>query len=496
MQNNPKIDFLKEINSDIYAKSLNNFSAYFNSIWDILEPDKPLLWNWHHRLICEYLEACYLGQFKRLIINMPPRYTKSNLITVAFPTWIWKRDPRKRFICASYSQSLSTKHSVDRRGIIESQWYRDMPGKKFKISTDQNMKTEFQNDQRGVMIASSIKGTLTGKGCDILIVDDPQSPKLAQSEIERNNVNLAFDRTISTRLDDKENGVMIIVMQRLHENDLTGHLIAKGGWEVLKIPGIETKGSTYLFPLSHKIKERKPNQILHEAREDLPKLMAQKQALGSYGFAGQYQQEPSPDGGGIIKREWFKFYKIIPDKFDVQVMSIDTAVKGEENSDYFVAQVWGKIAAQKYLLDQVRIRADFTQTILVIKSLAAKWPKAIAKIVEDKANGPAIISSLQKQITGLIAYNPKTDKVSRMRAVSPEFEAGNIYIPDPSIAPWVHDYIEEFCLFPRGANDDQCDSTSQLLLRFQEKASGNFNDNMMKSSKSMVHDIASGGDNW
>jgi len=268
------------LRQSIYGKSANRFINYFKAVWPIVEPKQTLELNWHHGLIAEYLEACASLEIKRLIINIPPRYTKSNLITVTFPTWMWIKNPEKRFIFSSYSQSLSTKHSVDRRAILESDFYKKGFGNIFTLATDQNVKTEFQNDKRGVMVATSMGGSVTGKGGDFVIIDDPHNPKGAESDAQRNAVIESFDRTFSTRLNDKKNGVIIVVMQRLHEADLSGHLLSQGGWEHLKIPGVSTQRTIYTYPKSRITKIREANDILHPSRESEIQIKAQKVALG------------------------------------------------------------------------------------------------------------------------------------------------------------------------------------------------------------------------
>lgn len=483
---NEKLKILKDEENFYNLLAKKEFKYFFRAAWEILEPKRPLLKNWHQDLICEYLEAVYKSQIKKLIINIPPRYTKSNLVSVCFPAWVWINKPTHRFICTSYSQSLSTKHAIDRRMVIESDWYARSFGQEFKILSDQNQKTEFSNDKRGTMIATSMSGSATGKGCDILIVDDPHNPKGVMSEVKRNGVIEAFDRVFSTRLDDKDKGAIIVVMQRLHEKDLCGHLLDQGEWEHLKIQGLAHEQKTFVFPISKKEKTVQVNEPLHEKRENLTQLNSQKKLLGSYGFAGQYQQEPSPADGGIFKRQWLhNFWNVLPGRFDFKLISIDMSFKEADTSDFVVIQAWGKVGAEKYLLDQVRLRADFITSTKTFEAFCRKHHDIGLKLVEEKANGAALISALKKKLSGLVPVNPKDSKESRAQAVSPEFESGSVFIPDPSKASWVHDYIEEMCVFPRGRNDDQVDTTTQALLRLS-KSSGNFVDSEGKTSKSLV----------
>lgn len=416
-------------------------------------------------MVAEYLMAASLGQFKRLIINMPPRNAKSNLVTVSFPAWVWANNPEKRFIFTSYADGLSTKHSVDRRTIIESDWYKGGWGDKFQMRTDQNVKTEFVNDKRGHMIATSMHGTVTGKGCDILIVDDPHDAQKAHSEATRESDVNSYNQKFSTRLDDKETGVIIVVMQRLHDQDLSGVLLEQGGWEHLKLEGIADERKVISFPISGKAVIREEGEYLHEAREGKVAMDEHKKTLGGDGFAAQIQQEPTPKGGKLIDTRMFKKYYSLPDKFQRQIQSWDMAFKDTSKSDFVCGLVWGQIGPDFYLMPQcVHGRLDFVKTIAAFKNLTLKYSKAHRKIVEDKANGPAVISMLRSKIAGIVPYTPKDSKEGRVHAVLPFIEAGNVHIPDRSIAPWIDEFLRECAKFPGGRHDDFVDAMSQALI--------------------------------
>jgi len=443
---------------------------FIRQAWHVIEPATPYLHNWHIDLICEYLEAVSAGQITRLIINIPPRYMKSIAVSVMWPVWEWIRHPETRWIFASYSQSLSTKHSVDRRTIIQSDWYQSRWGDRFKLVEDHNLKTEFLNDKRGHMIATSVGGTSTGKGGNRLVVDDPLNPKEAASDVLRERANTWFDQTFYSRLDDKKTGAIVVIMQRLHEKDLTGHLLEQGGeWEHLCLPAIAEDRQVIHFPMSGRTLVREPGDLLWPEREGPKEIEAAKLALRSYGFAGQYQQRPSPMEGGIFKRGWWKFYKEPPARFDEMIQSWDCSFKSASTSDYVVGQVWGRVGGEFYLLDQVRDRMDFTETLQAVRALTAKWPKARSKLIEDKANGQAVIDALKREIPGIIPVTPKESKEARAMAVQPFMEAGNVYLPDPSIAPWIHDFIEECAAFPNAAHDDQVDAMTQALNRLAQR---------------------------
>lgn len=449
------------IEASIAADSLED---YVQQAWPVLEPKTTYLSNWHIGLLCEYLTAVLLGQVTRLIINEPPRYMKSLLVSVMWPTWAWIKAPHLRWLFASYSLNLSIKHSVDRRDVLRSPWYRARWGDRFRLAEDANLKSEFQNTAKGAMVALSVGGgTGLGKGADVLVVDDPVNPKQAHSDVLREAANRYFDQTLMTRLNDKERGAVVVVMQRLHERDLTGHLLADGGWTHLCLPAEAERHTMIHFPLSGETRVREAGEVLWPDREGLPQLAELKTRLGTTGYAGQYQQRPSPEGGAIIKEGWLCWYLERPVRFDLLFASWDLAFKKTSDSSYVAGQVWGVLGARRYLLDRVRRRMSFTETVRAIKALHAQWPAAVPILVEDKANGPAVISTLEEEVPGIIPVEPDGDKVARCHACAPYFEAGNVILPVPAIAPWVQEYVAELLLFPNAASNDETDATTQAL---------------------------------
>jgi predicted phage terminase large subunit-like protein len=483
----PPSDPLREEAQEV-AGTLAKFVRH---AWPVLEPAAPYMHNWHIDLICEHLEAFYAGDQTRLLFNLPPRYMKSSLVTIFGPAWDWIVRPHHRFIFTSYAASLSTKHSVDRRTLIESDWFQARFGDRFRLASDQNVKTEFSNDKRGHMTATSMMGTATGRGADFVVVDDPQDPKKAASDVQRERINTLFDQTFSQRLDDKRRGGIVVVMQRLHEKDLTGHLLDKTDdqWTHVKLENPALRPKTIVFPQSKKTLERNRGDILWPEREGEEEIAKARIALGSQGFAGQYGQEPAPTEGGLFKRKWWKFWRPagielppvhidlgeagvhtpevieIPPAFDQRLQSWDCAFKDTKASDYVVGQVWAAHGARRFLLDQIRDRMSFTETLDSMRMMAEQHPEAYAKLVEDKANGSAVIDTLKAELIGLIPVEPQGGKEARASAVSPQVEAGQVFLPHPAIAPWVFDFIEEHAVFPNGAFDDQVDGTTQALLR-------------------------------
>jgi len=454
-----------------------SLAGFVKKAWSILEPVAEMQWNWHLKLICEYLTLIQQNQFKNVfgeckegvIFNVPPRTMKSLLITVFFPAWAWTLDPSRRFLFASYSEKLSTQHSVYRRAVMESEWYRRHWGKKFRFTKDQNLKHHYENSARGSMFSTGMQATATGMGGDVLIFDDPLNPEQALSQAEREAVNLRFDSTFRSRINDARTGVKIVIMQRLHETDLTGHILGKESsrWEHVSLPAIAEKDEEWLFPISKRTEHRSAGDLLWPPRLPQSFLDSQKIGMGSWAFAGQYQQNPAPIDGGIIKRAWVRFYRELPAEFDFIVQSWDCTFTGSDRSDFVAGQVWGRNAGKYYMLPyRMYERLDFAPTKAAIKSCHALFPGANAILIEDKANGPAVVSELQKEIPGVVPVSPDGGKMSRAQAMAPLWEAGSVELPDPQVfdVPWIEAYIHNICSFPKAAHDDDMDATSQALI--------------------------------
>lgn len=285
------------------------YPYFVEKVLATISPGTVFLPNWHIALIGEYLAACAKGDITRLIINMPPRMLKSVTVSVAWPAWLMGHNPAARIMVASYAQSLSTKHSLDTRLVMQSAWYKQaFPGT--VISADQNEKDKFVTTKRGHRLAVSVGGAATGEGGNILIIDDPINPLQAMQASARAQVNAWFDHTFSSRLDDKKRGAIVLVMQRLHAEDLSGYLTAKGGWERLVLPALATEDAQYRMGGVHHA--RKAGDILHPAREDAQAIGRAARELGSMHFAAQYQQQPITEESGMLSLSWFKRFDLEP----------------------------------------------------------------------------------------------------------------------------------------------------------------------------------------
>lgn len=479
------------------AEMAVSLSSFVRHAWRVLEPGTHYLHNWHIDLIAEYLELFYVRKLRRVIFNVPPRFMKSSLVTIMGPVWDWIYRPTDRFMFASYAQELAYKHSVDRRTLIRSPWFQEHYGHIFSLARDQDEKREFSNSRRGHMIATSMLGQATGKGGDFIVVDDPQNPEKARSDTLRERINSAFDSTFMQRLDDPKTGGIAIVMQRLHSRDLTGHVIEKelelgdgdgDRWVQVRIPAEAPVRTTVTFPKSRTVIVREPGDILWDERMGARELTQKKTDLGALMYAGQYGQEPTDEQGGIFPRTHWRFWKPagsdLPqvrietgggtshsvDAVDLptleeRIQSWDMAFKDKKDSDYVVGGVLGRERGRYFLLDRVRDRMSFTATVKEFRRFSELHPSATLKLVEDKANGTAVMDTLRDEVVGIVGVEPQGGKEARAWAVQPVIESGNVYLPHPVIAPWVWDFIEECAAFPNGSHDDQVDMLTQGLLR-------------------------------
>jgi hypothetical protein len=286
---------MKITRSEYLALLRQDFSGFIERSFAELNPQTDYLHNWHIDVIAEALEECRLGKTRKLIINLPPRSLKSHCASIAFPAWLLGHNPSEQIICASYAQDLSDKLALDCRSLLETQFYQEL----FltRLSKKKNAVNEFTTMMQGMRLA-------TGRGADFIIIDDPLKPDEALSESQRRAVNEWYDHTLCSRLNNKQTGCIIVIMQRLHEDDLIGHIQKYGDWKVLKFPAIAEENERYVCKGG--IFTRKVGEALHPEREPLAVLEGLKAQLGEYNFAGQYQQSPAPLGGGMIKAEWFK----------------------------------------------------------------------------------------------------------------------------------------------------------------------------------------------
>lgn len=459
----------------------SDLSQFARQAWPVLHPGRELKWSWHYDLLCEYLTLVYQRKVRRLIINVPPRTAKSTFAAVFFPDWVWLQEPGHGFLCASYSQNLSTEHSVARRNLIQSEWFQTNWSDKFRLASDQNVKTQFDNDKSGQMIATSVGGTATGKGGDTAIIDDPVSADQALSDAERSTANKWFDNTLRSRLNDPATGAIILIMQRLHELDTTGFLMESEPkeWMQVKIPLKAEADEEYVFPISGRVVVRKQGEILQPERFGPELASLERRSLV---FAGQYQQRPAPLEGNIIKRAHVRYYggvdpvtavadEPLPEKFDLIITSADCAFKDLDSSDFVCVGTIGVKGRKRCILKIVNKHLGLEGTEAEIRRQRAEF-HSTATLVEDKANGSAVISKLKRDLPGVIAVDPEGGKLSRLFAASIEWEAGDWYV-DRNAAE-TEPFIIQICTFPNAAHDDMADMMTQASIWLQKHGFGLF----------------------
>lgn len=448
----------------IDAGNRDHFVHFLKDVARTVAPNMRYQHNWHIDAIAEYLMACARGEVTRLIINLPPRMLKSTIVSVAWPAWLLAHDPAQRIMAASYAQSLSLKHSTDCRVLLQSAWFRHL-FPHTRLSADQNEKEKFTTTQRGYRRAVSVGGAAIGEGGNILIVDDPLNPLQASHHTQREMVNQWFDHTWATRLDDKLRGAMVVVMQRLHPNDLSGYLLEKGGWEHLCLPAIAPEHAR--IHIGNFFCEREMGEALHDAREPVALLERMKHELGSANFEAQYQQAPISEMGAIVKPHWFPRFDATMMDAAQCVQSWDTGVKAGQQHDASACATFMVRDGMHHLIDMRVVRLEYPELKREIIRHAAHFnPDAV--LIEDKASGQSLLQDLKRETQlPLIPCMPKVDKLTRLQRVTPLMEAGKMALPQR--ANWLGAFERELFQFPDGAHDDQVDAVSQYLNWVRDK---------------------------
>lgn len=446
------------------AAMREDFGLFLRKTYPYIHGGDDLQWNWHLDAIAHQLSRVSAGDVQRMLFMLPPRHLKSFAINVAWVAWRLGRDPTLNFVCVSYSDDLALKPARDCRKIMQSGWYKELfPGT--VIARSRSAVHDFETTRGGGRFSTSIKGTITGRGGDVIIIDDPIKPDEAMSETTRNNVNESFPRTVITRLDDKEKGAILCVMQRLHEEDLVGVLLARGGWEQLCLPAIATEDA--MIPLTRgRVHMRREGDILHPARESLETLMQLKAILGSSVFSAQYQQQPVPAAGNMAKAEWILQYTMLPrGASGLIVQSWDTASKDGIHNDWSVCVTAHVHRGEIRILHVFRERLDFVRLKSAVIRLAREWNPDVL-LVEDAASGTQLINTLRNEcpegVPRPIGRKPEGDKVTRFASICAQIEAGQLLLPEE--APWLADFKAEILGFPNARYDDQADALAQLMI--------------------------------
>jgi predicted phage terminase large subunit-like protein len=446
------------------------FGFFIRKVFTTVSPGDTYLHNWHIETIEHQLMMVQAGANRRLLITQPPRSLKSICVSVAYVAWLLGHDPTRRIIVASYSGNFATELHRQFRMVVGSPWYQALfPGTRWERETDAEMITT----QGGSRFATSIGGTLTGRGADLIIIDDPLNAADAPSETSRKRVIDWYGGSLVSRLNDKQNGAIVAVMQRLHEDDLAGHLLRQGEWTHLNLPAIATEDQE--IPLAKGLTHRrKQGDLLHPERESQATLDHIKTQIGSLQFSCQYQQQPIPLEGNIIRRRWFSTYDVLPPK-DFQtriVQSWDVAMTTGSRNDYSVCTTWLVNHQDAYLLHVYRDRLEYPDLRRKVIALAGEYD-AKTILIEDAGPGMNLLQDLRsdpkKPMVNPIPIKPEGSKVERMVAQSAKIESGHVHLPKD--APWLGTFLMELLGFPYAPNDDQVDSVSQLLVWMQQSGS-------------------------
>ena len=452
------------LRGDFYSFMLRCFAE--------LDSGGPFLPSWHIEVMAAKLQAVRDGRVRRLIINIPPRHLKSLAASIALPAWLLGHDPTKAIVNVTYGQELSDKFARDCRAILMSSWYRSLFPT--RLSSARAPLQELVTTQGGFRLATSVGGVLTGRGADLILIDDPLKPSDAMSESRRVAANEWFDGTLYSRLNDKTKGAIVIIMQRLHEDDLVGHVLKQEGWEVVSFPAIAEVDERHVVETLFGTRTfvRRMGEALHPEREPLATLEQIRSTIGTYNFAGQYQQTPSPSGGGMVKEAWFRRFspEDRPATFDQIIESWDTANQPSELADYSVCTTWGLKGSNFYLLNVLRKKLAYPDLKRAVQAQSdAFHPTSI--LIEDKASGTQLIQELlEAGLSQVVRYGPEGDKIMRLHAQTATIENGFVYLPDA--AHWLADYLHELTQFPVGRYDDQVDSTAQALAWTKQRPSG------------------------
>ena len=460
--------------------------------WDTVEPGIPFVPSWHIEAICEHLEAVSSGDIRRLLINIPPRHSKSTIVSVMWPMWEWIRSPEQKFLAASYSGTLSIRDNLKARRLIQSPWYQERWGHVFTLSGDQNAKQRFENDHTGYRIATSVGGTATGEGGSRLILDDPHGAQDAQSDVMRNSSLEWFDQVWSTRLNNPKTDAMVVVMQRLHEKDISGHILNDlSGWEHICIPA-EWDGKARKTKLGPYDPRKVEGELICPDRFGPAEIEQLKISLGTYGSAGQLQQRPAPAGGGILKTDFFRIWpstRAMPDLFYI-VQSYDTAFTEKTTGDPTGCCVWGVFEHEKtrnvLLLDcwnehlgypalKQRVMEDWQARYGGEKDNVMKpsrRPDVI--LVEAKGSGQSLLQDLRLSNIPAVPYNPgKADKTARAHMASPLLEAGVFWVLESAknkgrARTWVDPFLKQLEQFPAGEHDEMVDCFTQAAIYLRD----------------------------
>jgi predicted phage terminase large subunit-like protein len=461
-------DRLDELDEPEFAGGLalwhqhQHLADFARRAWQELEA-RPCIWSWHLDLICSALEMVTRGELRRLVVCVPPRMSKSTIVSVIWPAWHWLHHPDSRLLVTSAVESVVFRDAMRMHDLCDTRWYRKL-APRWEWSDSQDAKGYYVQSLGGARASKTVGQRLQGIDADGLIVDDP----LDTRDATPSRVALAehvqwFDERATQRM-TSEDAWQVLIMQRLHEAELAGHLIERG-WPALILPAIREAESGVTVPGLED--PRAPGEILC-ARLSHDYLAERRVALGERGFSAQYQQRPAPAEGAVFRKEWLRFWDAVtlPQTYDYTMLSVDTTFRAGRSNDYCCGQVWGVVGANCYLLDQFRKRMGFDDTLAEILAMHDRHPGLRATVIEAQATGLAVAEALKARVPGVVTVSHQGEsKESRAEAVTPRFAAGQVYLPHPHTARWVERFfLPELLGFPVARHDDQVDTMTQALI--------------------------------
>lgn len=477
--------------SELYADILRaDFTAFIQRAFQELYPQASFEMNWHVELIAAKLEEVRLGRCKRFILCLPPRHFKSFIASIAFPAWLLGHQPGKEVMCVSYGQDLADKFARQCRSLMNSPFYRYLFPT--RLSDERNAVAEFETVQGGSRIATSVGGSVTGRGGNVVIVDDFLKADEALSDAKRTSNNDWWDTTLSNRLNRPGDDAFVIVNQRLHADDIVAHVQREGPWDVLSLAALaeEAERHEYMTPYGRRVVHRRPGDVLHPAILPAAEIERLRRSMTDYHFSAQFQQNPQPLSGLVVQRKWLKYYaeRDKPDRFDTILQSWDTANKATELSDYSVCTTWGVKGHKLYLLDVFRDKLEFPELKYRVVSLAGRWHANVV-LVEDKSSGTQLIQELRAGGFTKVQAAPSLDgdKVMRLRAQTAKIEGGFVLFPHE--AHWLDSYLRELLSFPNSKYNDQVDSTVYALAWITLHPQCTWNNESLKGLESLTQGL-------
>lgn len=443
--------------------------SYICRAFHELHPGTKFISNWHIDALCKALEDVYVGRTKRLLITMPPRHLKSICTSVGFCAWALGKDPTLKIIAASYGDQLARDHTHNFRKLIETEWHKNL-FKGMTIDQRANRASEVKTEQGGGRLAVARGGSVTGFGADIIIVDDLLKADEGRSETARLNAHEFFTGTLLSRLNNRSTGRVIVIQQRLHEDDIAGRLIASGQYTHLNLPAIAEENQTIVLGRKQ-VHTREPGDVLCPTLQSREVLEQTRREMGQFQFNAQYQQNPTPPDGGIIRWDWFESYNERPQRNEFQqiIQSWDTGMSADPQSDFSVCLTFGYKDRKWWLLDVFRRQLEFPDLVRAAHTLRSEW-LADRVIIEKKGSGISLLQELKRDSAtrGLYrAFTPKMDKEDRMRGQTAKLSEGLVALPNE--ADWLAKFRHELNGFPNTRNDDQVDALSQFLWHLSRR---------------------------